>query len=961
MRRRFGRRRWGGGDEGGRSLDVARELARVAASGVVPADALEPADADEVPGALAAVGAGTSREGEPLIVATSPAGGDAWLAAVAVGARLVEEEGFAGVAYAVAPSWPLAARRRLGLLRPGGLRVRARLEAAAPGAERDVAPEAPEAPLPGPLALDAEAGARALLERAATALAGLAAKHGGSVRPGAAGLELLLLGRVVAGLRADDRGVWLEAWEPRRESMRLAPDALSDALDRLEGSLRKFLTDRRIREGEPGLRALLAGHLVQAAGVRDPRLWPNAGPAGEAIDFAGIDGAGHAVIGVARQELTLTALGSVLDGWLALAPRLPALLAEARPPARPGAPPLLLAAERVDPAALRVLACLDLELRYFAVEGLGRREPVLVPRAALARLVPGRPREAVPAAAQASFELREAIALPAAPERPPIPQREFDRPAPPVAPTTPTSDAEAEEGPRRRFEEFSFFDLAEVPSDEAGRPGGRRRRRRRRSRGRGPGAAPFEVGAGAGDGAEAPAEDDEEAEAEPEARTAPEPRSRRGRRGRGRDRDRRARAPERIAPSQLAPEQGEAAGAEGEAREPDEVEGDEALVPLAEVPEVEEAAEPVYDDEEEAEEEEESAGEARIRREREARRRARLAKTEPEPVAPPPPPAPRRRAAILAHADRDSIAAAVLLARDLRLLDGIWIYPQADLMTFFRSVATDLREDTPIYVVGFAASPARDTLQAASLYRERLVWYDHHEWPPEDLDRLRAAIGAEAVHVDPSCDSSLAIVLSGSSRRSRFSDKLVDLVTGRFTRHDYERWGRLWWWRLGQLGSRPGERRAELDALLAGRPSDLAREASRAAAPPPPPEVAWVAERDFRLVHFGGYALVRVPVPAGCDAHLAARVARERYGAQLSLAWVEGSERFVLGADDATSRRALDLGAMIEHLADKFAWVSALPDADHVSRFRIEGAAAHAERVDEVVGQIAMGRSLLEG
>jgi len=374
---------------------------------------------------------------------------------------------------------------------------------------------------------------------------------------------------------------------------------------------------------------------------------------------------------------------------------------------------------------------------------------------------------------------------------------------------------------------------------------------------------------------------------------------------------------------------------------------------------VEETAEPTYEDEEEPDEEE-SPEEARLRREREARRRARIAKTEPEPSAPPPR-APRRRAAILAHADRDSIGAAVLLAREIRLLEGVWIYPQADLMTFFRSVATDLREDTPIYVIGFTASPARDTLQAASLYRDRLLWYDHHEWPPEDLERLRGAIGAEAVHVDATAASPLALVLSGSSRRSRFSDKLVDLLTGRFTRHDYERWGRLWWWRLGQLGTRPGERRAELDALLTGRPSDLARAASRAPLPPPPAEVEWVASRDFRLVHFGGYALVRVVVPPGIDVHLAARVARERYGCQLSLGGSEGGEHFVLGADDATSRRALDLGGMIDHLADKFAWVSALPDADHVSRFRIAGAAAHPERVDEVVGEIAMGRSLLEG
>src|SRR5690606_1923238 len=222
-----------------------------------------------------------------------------------------------------------------------------------------------------------------------------------------------------------------------------------------------------------------------------------------------------------------------------------------------------------------------------------------------------------------------------------------------------------------------------------------------------------------------------------------------------------------------------------------------------------EAGESGYEDEEEGDDEAESPEEARLKAEREARRRARIAKAAPEVAAAPPRP-PRRRAAFLAHADRESIAAAVLLARETRLVEGIWIYPQQDLMTFFRGVATDLRDDTPIYVIGFVASPARDALQAASLYRDRLTWFDHHEWPPEDLEGLRAAIGSESVHVEPGAGSVLPLVLAHCTRRSRFSDKLVDLVTGRFSRHDYERWGRLWWWRLGELASRPGERRAEL-------------------------------------------------------------------------------------------------------------------------------------------------------
>ena len=70
-------------------------------------------------------------------------------------------------------------------------------------------------------------------------------------------------------------------------------------------------------------------------------------------------------------------------------------------------------------------------------------------------------------------------------------------------------------------------------------------------------------------------------------------------------------------------------------------------------------------------------------------------------------------------------------------------------------------------------------------------------------------------------------------------------------------------------------------------------------------------------MHFGGYSLVRVEVPPELDLHLAARIARERYGAALSVARTEGGEHFTLGSDEGASRRAFDLGAMVDHLAEK--------------------------------------------
>ncbi|UCE86194.1 MAG: hypothetical protein JSU66_00140, partial [Deltaproteobacteria bacterium] len=388
----------------------------------------------------------------------------------------------------------------------------------------------------------------------------------------------------------------------------------------------------------------------------------------------------------------------------------------------------------------------------------------------------------------------------------------------------------------------------------------------------------------------------------------------------------------------------------------------DALAPLpGDVPDFVTESEPVYDDDEEVEEDADTE-EVRMHREREQRRRARLAKAEPEPE-PEPKPATRptrRRAAIVAHADRDSVAAAVLLARDVRLLEGVWVYPQAELMTFFRSVATDLRDETPIYVVGFAASPARETIQAASLYRDRLVWIDHHDWPPEDLEAMRSAIGADAVHVNAGTGSALPGVLRLSTRRSRFSDKLVDVVTGRFTEHDFTRWGRLWWWRLGEIAGQGGERRADLEALLAGRPSDLARGAAKAPTPPVPREFEYVSGRDFRLVHFGGYTMVVAPVPPELDLHLTSRILRDRYGARLSLTWTEGQRCVVLAGDEVTGRRALDLGAMADHLANKHAWIDPLPDDDHVARVQVRDLGEDPDRIDAVVAEIAMGRSVLE-
>jgi hypothetical protein len=755
---------------------------------------------------------------------------------------------------------------------------------------------------------------RELFERSSSILRGLAEKHGGQLRLHPGGIDLVLLACAVATLRVEPQGVVLEGGVPHRTRIELGRNGLAEAFDRVEGLIRKRLNDKKVRDSEESFRSRLLGILARLSSARSTLRWPSGSQEPDPVDFLAVDADGRPVVGAIRRELDLEQLGSILDALGVLQPRLPALLAEAAAPVRWERPRLLLAAQRIEAAVERALRALAIRTELFDVE-TRRGEPFLVAREV------GEPLRAAGIPSAAVTEQGDAAEAPR------------------------SEPSEARRGPRaHRFEEISVFELAEEGAGDAApevaREGRRRRRRRGRGRGRGRESAPTE---------EPSAGAPEEAQAD-EAVTAL------AQAGNGSAEE------DTAAPDETDRERPRGETETVKTREillAEDVDDEDTLSPLS--PELLEAVvepEPAYDDEEEADDELDPELE-RLRLEREARRRARLAELEPEPEPVRRPP--RRRAAFVALADRDALGATVLLARDLRLVEGIWVYPQDELMTFFRSVATDLHEATPIYLVGFTASPARDTLQAASLYRDRLFWFDYHTWPPEDLEGLREAIDPEAVHVEPGCGSALPVVLSYCTRRSRFSDKLADLLRGRFTQHDYERWGRLWWWRLEEIAARPGERRSDLTRLLTGRPSDLAQEAGEVPLPASPPELEYVAGRDFRLVHFGGYSAVLVPVADDLDVYLTARIARERYGAPLSLAWKTGSERLVLAADEISSRPAFDLGAVVDHLVEKFDWVEALTDADHVARIRMTGLSSRPERLDEIIGEIAMGRSILEG
>jgi len=53
--------------------------------------------------------------------------------------------------------------------------------------------------------------------------------------------------------------------------------------------------------------------------------------------------------------------------------------------------------------------------------------------------------------------------------------------------------------------------------------------------------------------------------------------------------------------------------------------------------------------------------------------------------------------------------------------------------------------------------------------------------------------------------------------------------------------------------------------------------------------------------------------------------------------------------------------SMATHLATKHDWIEAPQSDDYVARVRVRDLATHPDRLDDVIGEIAMGRSILEG
>jgi hypothetical protein len=329
-----------------------------------------------------------------------------------------------------------------------------------------------------------------------------------------------------------------------------------------------------------------------------------------------------------------------------------------------------------------------------------------------------------------------------------------------------------------------------------------------------------------------------------------------------------------------------------------------------------------------------------------------------EPPAEPDPPRalPRRRrprATVVVRNDPDAILAGLVLARDRRTTSSFRVVRQEDLIDYLKGPANDVSDAEDLLVVGFTAQPhARELLQIAELFRGRLQWFDHHFWPIEDLEALRNALGSENVLIEEAANP-LPLVGEVTERRSRFTDKLVDLSARRLSENDMARWG----YRLVGLIQRmtaPGEYRNAIGPVLTGKPAELPMPEGVFAG-----EARWVEENDPRVVCFGEYELAVCEVPEDLDPGEVGRRVRASTGARLSLCTRRGEDLVLLGASE--EKRPLNVTGLVDVLGGIHPWAHARSSADRVGRVWIDERAHHPERLDALIGEIVRRRSVLHG
>jgi hypothetical protein len=258
-------------------------------------------------------------------------------------------------------------------------------------------------------------------------------------------------------------------------------------------------------------------------------------------------------------------------------------------------------------------------------------------------------------------------------------------------------------------------------------------------------------------------------------------------------------------------------------------------------------------------------------------------------------------------------------------------------------------------LVGFTAQPVpSETIAAAQVYRGQICWFDHHEWPIEDLERLREALGADAVFVVDSASSPLAAVVDVAERRSRFTDKLLDFSARRLSENDMQKWGYRLAGAIGRMARSSGDHRQEIQAILAGKPSDLPSADDVYAA-----EEGWLKTHEPRVVCFGEYQMAVGIVPEELDAGEVGRRLRMLTGARLSLSARAGDSVVLVGYNE--EKRHMNVQGLLEQLESKVSWLHARPSGDRIGRVEIDDLAQHPERIEAMIGEIVRHKSVLYG
>jgi hypothetical protein len=314
----------------------------------------------------------------------------------------------------------------------------------------------------------------------------------------------------------------------------------------------------------------------------------------------------------------------------------------------------------------------------------------------------------------------------------------------------------------------------------------------------------------------------------------------------------------------------------------------------------------------------------------------------------------RARATIVARDDAEAVLAALVLARDRRTTTSFRVVRQEDLLDYLKGPANDVAESEDLLIVGFEAQPhSRELVQIAELFRGQLQWFDHHAWAIEDLEGMRNALGRESVLVEEAA-SPLGAVSQVTERRSRFTDKLVDLSGRRLSESDMQKWGNRVIGLIEKLVARPGEHRPAVGPVLSGKPAELP-----AAEGVFDQEAQWVEDNDPRMVHFGEYDLAVFEVPRDLDPAEVARRVRLTTGARLSLGTREGDDLVLLGCSD--DKRPLNVTGMADLLGATKTWARSRSSADRTGRLWIEERIAHPERMEAVIHEIVRQRSVLYG